>query len=72
MAIEGSPVRQKIINFNLVKWYKSCVARILGDHSQSLKILMFDSVLVLWRKGEKEFVKLKKILKFNANKQFQL
>jgi len=32
----------------------------LGDHPQSLKILMFDSVVVLWRKGEKEFVKLKK------------
>ena len=72
MAIEGSPVRQKIKNFNLVEWYKSCVAWILGDHPQSLKILMFDSVLVLRRKGEKEFVKLKKILKFNANKQFQL
>jgi len=29
----------------------------LGDHPQSLKILMIDSVLVLWRKGEIEFVK---------------
>ena len=27
-----------------------------------------DSVLVLWRKGEKEFAKNEKILKFNANK----
>jgi len=72
MAIEGSPVRQKIKKFNIVKWHKSCAAWILGDHPQSLKFLMFDSVPVLWRKGEKEFVKLKKILKFNANKQFQL
>jgi len=52
-----------------VEWYKSCVAWILGAHPQSLKILMFDSVLVLWRNGEKEFVKIEKILKFNANKQ---
>jgi len=33
---------------------------------------MFDSVQVLWRKGEKEFVNVEKILKFNANKQLEL
>jgi len=47
MAIEGSPVKLIIKNFNLVKWYKSCVAWILGNYPQSLKVLMFDSVLVL-------------------------
>jgi len=35
----------------------------------SLEILVLDSALVLWRKGEKEFAKIEKILKFNANKQ---
>jgi len=44
----------------------------LGDYPQSLKILMFDSVQVLWRKGEKEFAKFEKILNFNANKQLEL
>lgn len=52
-----------------VKWHKSCVFWKLGAHPQSLKFLTFDSVQVLWRKGEKEFVKIEKILKFNANKQ---
>jgi len=47
MAIEGSPVKLIIKNFDKVKWYKSCVAWILGNHPQSLKVLMFDSVLVL-------------------------
>jgi len=41
----------------------------LGDHPQSLIILMFDSEIVLWRKGEIEFAKIEKILKFSANKQ---
>jgi len=41
----------------------------MGDHPQSLKFLIFDSVPVLWRKGEKEFSlkTVKKIVKFNAN-----
>jgi len=33
---------------------------------------MLDSELVLWRKGEKEFMKIEKTLKFNANKQLEL
>jgi len=33
---------------------------------------MIDSELVLWRKGEIEFAKSEKILKFNANKQLEL
>jgi len=33
---------------------------------------MFDSELVLWRKGEIEFAKIEKILKFNANKLLKL
>jgi len=41
----------------------------LGPHPQSLKILMIDSEQVPWGKGEKEFSKIEKILKFNANKQ---
>ena len=44
----------------------------LGDHPLSQKSLMFDSEQVLWRKGEKEFAKIEKILKFNANKQLKL
>ena len=40
----------------------------MGDHPQSFKFLVLDSELVLWRKGEIEFVKIEKILKFNANK----
>jgi len=32
----------------------------MGDHPQSIKILMLDSVVVLWRKGEKGFENLKK------------
>jgi len=47
MAIEGSPVKLITKNFNLVEWYKSCVAWILGNYPQSLKVLMLDSVLVL-------------------------
>jgi hypothetical protein len=40
----------------------------MGDHSQSLnKILLFDSEQVLWRKGEIEFMNVKKNLKLNAN-----
>lgn len=50
----------------------SCVVWKMGDHPQNLKILMIDSVLVLWRKGEIEFVKIEKIMKFNANNQLKL
>ena len=50
----------KIEKFYKVDWYKSCIVWILGDHPQSLKILMLDSVIVPWGKGEKEFVKLKR------------
>ena len=32
----------------------------MGDHPQNLKIVMIDRVKVLRRKGEKEFLKLKK------------
>jgi hypothetical protein len=53
MAKEGSPVKLIIKNFNRVKWHKSCVAWIMGNHPQSLKVLMCDSVLVLWRKGKR-------------------
>jgi len=33
---------------------------------------MIDSELVLWRKGEIEFVKIEKIVKFNADNQLKL
>jgi len=32
----------------------------MGDHPQSLKLLMLDSEQVLWRKGEKEFANIEK------------
>jgi hypothetical protein len=44
----------------------------MGTHPQSLKILMIDSELVLWRKGEIEFVNIEKIMKFNADNQLKL
>jgi len=44
----------------------------MGTHPQSLKILMFDSGLVLWRKGEIDFGNIEKIMKFNANNQLKL
>jgi hypothetical protein len=47
MEGSNSPVKLRIENFNKVERYKSCIARILGDHPQSLKVLMFDSELVL-------------------------
>jgi hypothetical protein len=65
------PCKAKKKNFKLVKWYKSCTVWILGDHPQSLKILMIDSELVLWRKGEIEFAKIEKIMKFNADNQLE-
>jgi hypothetical protein len=70
LAIEGKPCKIIFKKFGWqVKHYKSCIVWIVGNHPQSLKVLMLDSALVLWRKGEKEFAKIEKILKFNANKQ---
>jgi len=70
IAREGKPCKIRLISLAIkVKRFKSCNVWIMWNHPQSLWILMLYSVLVLWRKGEKEFVKIEKILKFNANKQ---
>ena len=44
----------------------------MGDHPQSLKNLMINSVKYREGKSEKRSCEIEKILKFNVNKQLEL